>query len=113
MDTPIIKMVLNKKTHSITTYYKGEKLDSISAAFYKIKDPKHAKLYMAEYRKLSKHADANVGYITGYYGQKEMRELQERFGVAHPIFGTSVPSAKKAFKAGLAAGKKLKKRGKA
>lgn len=92
---PVIEMKLDKKSGSIDCWYMGEKIEGISDAFDKIKNPHHAKRYMAEYRKLSKFADSNVGYMTGYYDAKTMREFQERFGVKHPIFGSTVPSAKK------------------
>ncbi|MDD1710159.1 MAG: hypothetical protein LUQ37_04525 [Methanoregulaceae archaeon] len=106
---PILKMELNKKTGNITTWYMGEKLEGITDAFDVIKNPHHAKRYMAEYRKLSKFADSNVGYMTGYYDSKTMRELQERFGVKHPIFGGAVPTAKEAFEVGIGVGKKRRK----
>lgn len=99
MKTPVIKMTLHRDK-SISAFYMGKKIDRITEAFDKIKDPAHAKLYMEAYRKISKHADSNVGYMTGYYGPKKMAELQKRFGVGHPIFGRSIPTAKQALKAG-------------
>ena len=101
---PILSM--KRVDDHIITVYLGKKIEGgFSAVFDTIKDPDHAKLYMAKLRKLTKFADSNVGYMTGYYNPKEMRELQKRFDVVHPIFGRNVPSAREA----ITAGKKIAK----
>ena len=109
-DEPVIRMKLNKRDKTISVWYLGKELGGPTDVFDTIKNPEHAKLYMEEYRKLSPYADANVGYMTGYYGPRKMRALQERFGVGHPIFGKSVPTAKKAPKEGLKAGRRARKK---
>ena len=48
----------------------------------------------------------NLGYYAGYYDAATMKRVYRLFGAAHPIFGTSVPSARTAFKAGRAAAHK-------
>ena len=94
----------------IVTIYGGERLSGLSDVFAKITDPQDAKKFMAKLRKLTQHADSNVGYFTGYYDAEKTRELQEHFGVAHPIFGKSTPTAAEALLAGVRAGKRVAKR---
>ena len=48
---------------------------------------KFADGFMKGYRKLTKFADSNVGYMIGYYGDKERRKLHKLFNVDHPVFG--------------------------
>jgi hypothetical protein len=43
--------------------------------------------FMRAYRADSEHADANVGYLCGYYGHDQMVEALNLFGVSHPILG--------------------------
>lgn len=59
--------------------------------------------FMAEYRLVNRHADENIGYLTGYFGQEEAAAKRELFDVAHPIFGRRSPSPKEALAAGQAA----------
>jgi hypothetical protein len=32
----------------------------------------------------------NIGYMTGYYGEKEANHIYKIFGIGHPIFGGSL-----------------------
>lgn len=56
--------------------------------------------FMRLYRAENEHADANIGYLSGYYGPETMQRIQDWFGVAHPVFGRSVPTPEEAFAAG-------------
>ena len=47
---------------------------------------------------------SNIGYLSGYYDTKRMREIQQLFDAGHPIFGRSMPTPEEAFAAGLKAG---------
>lgn len=62
--------------------------------------PDEAQAFMAAYRSVNPHADVNIGYLSGYYSQSEARRIREWFGVTHPIFGHTEPSAEQAFEAG-------------
>lgn len=57
----------------------------------KLPDPEErqrtADTFMEAYRAHSEHADANVGYLCGYYGHDTMVELLRLFQTAHPVFG--------------------------
>lgn len=50
-------------------------------------------------------ASSNIGYMSGYYGNKEMALIQDIFNVEHPIFGKKQPTAKEAFEMGQNLGK--------
>ena len=63
-------------------------------------NPEEAQEFMRLYRAENEYADQNIGYLTGYCGPEEMRRLQELFGVAHPVFGRSVPTPEEALAAG-------------
>jgi hypothetical protein len=43
--------------------------------------------FMKGYRKVTKFADTNIGYVIGYYDNKERKKLYKIFNVNHPIFG--------------------------
>lgn len=63
-------------------------------------DQDAADRFMAQYRAETEHADANVGYLSGYYDRDTMVKVQRMFGAAHPIFGSSVPTPDEAFAMG-------------
>lgn len=87
--------------------WNGKSLDTIGdlsdavLAIARSDDQAAADRFMAQYRAESEHADANIGYMSGYYDTDTMAKVQRMFGVAHPIFGTrtDVP-AEEAFEAG-------------
>lgn len=66
--------------------------------------PEEAAQFMALYRSENKYADANIGYLSGYYGATEMKRIQKWFGVSHPIFGRRMPTMEEAFDAGFVEG---------
>lgn len=43
----------------------------------------------------------NLGYFAGYYDSATMERVFELYRCAHPIFGTSVPTADEAVKVGM------------
>lgn len=60
--------------------------------------------FMAAYRAENPHADANVGYLSGYFDVDTMAKVQRMFAVAHPIFGTRTDVS---VEEGLAAGARV------
>ena len=50
---------------------------------------------------------SNIGYLSGYYDHETMKRIQTIFAVEHPVFGSSVPTPKEAFEAGIKAGKEI------
>ena len=56
--------------------------------------------FMDLYRYDNANAEVNIGYLTGYFSEENMRKAQRMFRVKHPIFGDSAPSALEAFKMG-------------
>lgn len=49
----------------------------------------------------------NLGYFAGYYSSDVGQRVLRLYGAAHPIFGTSRPSAEEALEAGKALGAAL------
>ena len=45
---------------------------------------------MADYRKVTEHADVNIGYMTGYYDSETATRVMDWCDVSHPIFGKRV-----------------------
>lgn len=43
----------------------------------------------------------NLGYMAGYYTQKELDIIVELFGAEHPYFGKTMPGPKEAFEIGV------------
>lgn len=84
--------------------WKGHELDTIGDLMRHGIDAcdtrEDAQEFMSRYRAESEHADANIGYLSGYYGSEDMRRIQDWFDCAHPIFGRSEPSPEQAFEAG-------------
>jgi len=84
--------------------WKGQELitsgDLMNKGINKCDTPEEAQEFMRLYRAESSYADANIGYLSGYYGPETMQRIQEWFGVAHPIFGKAVPTPEEAFAAG-------------
>lgn len=52
-------------------------------------NPEEAQAFMRAYRAENENADANVGYMTGYYTQ-DGQAMREFFGTAHPVFGMTI-----------------------
>lgn len=90
--------------------WKGQELstlgDLMRKGIDKCANPEEAQEFMRLYRVENEYADENIGYLSGYYDSDNMRRIQEWFGVAHPIFGSSVPSPEEAFAAGKEMGSK-------
>lgn len=78
----------------------GEIADAVAACA----TPAEAQEFMTMYRAETQHADANVGYLSGYFDQATRHRIQEWCGVAHPIFGRSDPTPEEAFAAGVRMG---------
>lgn len=93
--------------------WKGKPLltmGDVCDAVVQCKTKADAESFMAEYRKITPHAEANVGYFTGYLTNAECRRIQSLFGVSHPIFGTTIPTPEEAFKAGVKWGKRMRRK---
>lgn len=43
--------------------------------------------YLADYRAVNEHADANLGYVIGYADDDTRRLMYEAFDLNHPVFG--------------------------
>jgi hypothetical protein len=52
-----------------------------------------AREFLEAYRAVNEHADANLGYLTGYYSRERADGLLKLFGVQHPIFGDRMPTS--------------------
>lgn len=76
-------------------------LNDAMYAIYKRGDQAEADRFMAEYRAYTEHADANIGYLTGYYGAKDAEAMRVMFQADHPIFGMKSPTFEEAFDAGF------------
>jgi hypothetical protein len=48
--------------------------------------------FLAAYREFSPHADANLGYLTGYFGRDTANRMLELLEVEHPVFGAQMPT---------------------
>lgn len=86
---------MNWKGHELVTIG-----DLMTYGIDKCETPEEAQEFMRLYRAESPHADANIGYLSGYYGATTMRRIQQWFGCVHPIFGTATPTPEEAFEAG-------------
>lgn len=51
--------------------------------------PEEARWFIELYRAENEYADEDIGYLSGYYGPERMRQIQEWFGVTHPVFGAA------------------------
>lgn len=80
------------------------KLSDAIFAIARSDDQDSADRFMAQYRAENTAADSNVGYLSGYYAPETMAKVQRMFKVAHPMFGSSVPSHEEAFDAGYERG---------
>ena len=92
--------------------WRGQELKTIGEitdAMKKIKTKEEAAEFKAAYRLLSRHADSNLGYLTGYFGPKEADRLRELFEVSHPVFGNKNPTPAQALEAGMIMGKNAKR----
>ena len=45
-----------------------------------------AQEFMEIYRSENKHADDNIGFLSGYYPPEDAKRIKVLFGVEHPIF---------------------------
>lgn len=67
-----------------------------------------AQEFMRLYEAENPHARENIGYIAGYFSVEKADQIYDWFGVEHPIFGVTHPSAEDAFRAGLRMGELTK-----
>jgi len=81
---------------------------NLIAAASELTTADEAQEFMRMYRAENKYADANIGYLSGYYGQKTMQRIQRLCGVGHPIFGQTSPTPEQAIEAGRKAALGLK-----
>ena len=59
-------------------------------------------------RNLSPYMLQNIGYWAGHCDRLKQLEIYQKFGTAHPIFGTHEPTAEEAFELGMKLGKSEK-----
>ena len=50
---------------------------------------------------------SNIGYYAGYGSVDDMKKVFKLFDTAHPVFGTTIPTAKEALEMGKKAGREL------
>lgn len=64
-----------------------ENVGQLLDAMFAIDEPAEAERFMAEYRAVNDHADANVGYVLGYVEPPERRrQMYALFQATHPVF---------------------------
>jgi hypothetical protein len=81
--------------------------------------PEEAAEFLAAYKAVNQHAEANIGYLMGYYGDEErsrVYRLMDQAGkvVVHPVFGARFgrgqdPTPEEAFEAGKKLGRSMLK----
>ncbi len=84
--------------------WKGRQVENVTdlmPAIESCKTREEAAEFMEKYREGTKEADANVGYLSGFYASEDMKRIWDWFGVSHPIFGTTVPTVEEARKHGI------------
>lgn len=72
-------------------FWKDKEIVTIEHAMNALRDIT-TKEEAAEFLRLSRaenpeHADANIGYLFGYFNRDRWKELSELFGILHPVFG--------------------------
>ncbi len=82
----------------------GEVCDAVTAVSSKLE----ALEFMDAYRKISPHADANIGFASGFFDSATMEKVQDWFEVSHPVFGRGPVGGEVAFAKGLAAGREMR-----
>lgn len=83
--------------------WKGKEIRTIGdlvTAIDGLESREEAQEFIAGYRAVNEHADANAGYCTGYLGSQDAERLREWMGTAHPIFGMKSPTPEAAFAKG-------------
>lgn len=60
-----------------------------------------AQRFMAEYEIVTPRARENIGYWAGYYDAETAHQIWDWFDCVHPVFGTRIPTAEEAFRAGV------------
>jgi hypothetical protein len=58
--------------------------------------PEEAAAFMAAYRAELPSADETIGYLSGDYAPEDAARIRDWFGVEHPLFGRTVPTAREA-----------------
>lgn len=89
--------------------WKGRELVTIGDIAFAVtscETRQEAEAFMAAYRIYTPHADANVGYLSGYEDRETRARIHDWFGVVHPIFGRAELTTRQLLAAGraLAAG---------
>lgn len=91
--------------------WKGQELKTMGDLMNGIKrcdTREEAQEFMRIYEQENAHARENIGYMAGYVSVEEADQIYDWFGVSHPIFGTSHPSAEDAFRTGMRIGEMTK-----
>lgn len=94
--------------------WKGKNLKTIAQvcdAMEALKNKEEAQKFLASARKANpQHADANIGYLMGYFSRTRWVQLSEWFGVSHPIFGNQFDlSDEQIFQMGVERGKAIRR----
>jgi hypothetical protein len=64
--------------------------------------------FMRLYRHENKHANENIGYLSGYYDTQRRKQIQDWFEVTHPILGNGDVHEKFAMAQGKNMGQRMK-----
>lgn len=88
----------------------GSMGDVMEAAMdiFKRNDVIERTLFVEVYRRVTPHADANLGYGAGYYDNETRLAFQKFFGVTHPYFGDKAVTTDEAFELGKQLGEKIR-----
>ncbi len=89
--------------------HRYSEIGAVAAEIARDGDREAAAELLDTYRRITPHADSNLGYIAGYYDAVTMQAIFDVFGVAHPVFGTSTPTPAEAFHAGRRLGEALRR----
>lgn len=93
-------------------FWKGKELETIGDVMRLGIDQCLNKTEALEFMKLVRehnpNADANIGYISGYYSAEEAERIMDWFEVSHPIFGRKIASPETALAKGIEIGTKIK-----
>lgn len=75
---------------TVTFEWQGEVVATIGDLFdaaWAATKAGQAQEFLAAYRQVNEHADANLGYVIGYGDEDSRRRMYEAFDLTHPALG--------------------------
>ena len=69
--------------------WKGQRVKTygeLGAAAAALTSAEEGQMFMAAYRSVNEHADANIGYLSGYYDNETANRIKTLTRTAHPVF---------------------------